>query len=119
VNCGDVEDPVSGRKSGQRPGPRPAQPPAADRGDPSPGEAGTAEPPGRPGPEHVVKVPDHGDALRIAAFLESHPQWSAFWDKREGVWRVAEDDPYSELYAESVDADRVIDYMATQTQRAV
>ena len=30
----------------------------------------------------MTKLPDHGDALRIAAFLESHPGWSAFWDKQ-------------------------------------
>jgi hypothetical protein len=67
----------------------------------------------------MSKLPDHGDALRIAAFLESHPGWSAFWDKQDGVWRVAEDDPSSELYAESASADRVIDYMATNSQRDV
>jgi hypothetical protein len=67
----------------------------------------------------MTKLPDHGDALRIVAFLESHPGWSAFWDKRDGVWRVAEDDPTSELHAESASADRVIDYMATHTQRDV
>ena len=49
----------------------------------------------------MTKLPDHGDARRIAAFLESHPGWSAFWDKQDGVWRVAEDDPSSELHAES------------------
>jgi hypothetical protein len=38
--------------------------------------------------------------------------WSAFWDKRDDVWRVAENDPDSELYAESSDADTVIRYMA-------
>ena len=60
-------------------------------------------------------LPDHGDALRIAAFLDSHPSWSAFWDKRDGVWRVAEDDPQSELYAADADADAVIGYMTTNS----
>ncbi len=55
----------------------------------------------------MTKLPDHGDARRIAAFLESHPGWSAFWDKQDGVWRVAEDDPTSQLYAESADAGPV------------
>jgi hypothetical protein len=41
----------------------------------------------------MTKLPDPGDAWRIAAFLQSHPGWSAFWDKQDGVWRVAEDDP--------------------------
>ena len=65
----------------------------------------------------MTKLPDHGDALRMAAFLEGHPGWSAFWDKRDGVWRVAEDDPSSELYAEGADADRVIEYMVTHSRR--
>ena len=60
----------------------------------------------------MIRLPDHDDALRIAAFLESHPGWSAFWDKRNGVWRVTEDDPHSDLYAENALADMVIDYMA-------
>jgi len=34
-----------------------------------------------------------------------------FWDKRFGVWRVADDDPDSGLYAESSDADIVIGYI--------
>ena len=67
----------------------------------------------------MTKLPDHGDARRIAAFLESHPGWSAFWDKQDGVWRVAEDDPTSELHAESADADEVLDYMATHSHRDV
>lgn len=46
-----------------------------------------------------------------------HPGWSAFWDKRDGVWRAAEDDPSSELYVEDANASRVIDYMATHTRR--
>ncbi len=65
----------------------------------------------------MTKLPDDGDARRMAAFLESHPGWSAFWDKRDGVWRVAEDDPSSELCAESADAERVIDYIATHSER--
>lgn len=61
----------------------------------------------------MIRLPDPGDALQIAAFLDSHPQWSAFWDKREGVWRVAQDDPHSDLYAEDAHASKVIRYMAT------
>lgn len=72
---------------------------------------------GRSRREHMTKLPDHGDALRIAAFLERNPGWSAFWDKRDGVWRVAEDDPTSELYAESADADGVLGYVALHSQR--
>lgn len=65
----------------------------------------------------MTKLPDPGDALRIAAFLQSHPGWSAFWDKQDGVWRVAEDDPSSGLHAESADADGVIAYMAGHSDR--
>jgi hypothetical protein len=34
-----------------------------------------------------------------------------FWDTAHGVWRVADDDPDSGLYAESSDADIVIGYI--------
>jgi hypothetical protein len=44
-------------------------------------------------------------------FLDDHPSWSAWWDKHAGLWRVAEDDIDSDLYAESRDADVVIQYM--------
>jgi len=54
-------------------------------------------------------------AARIAAFLAEHRSWSAFWDKRYGVWRVAEDDPDSDLYAESPEADVVIRYMTANS----
>jgi anti-sigma regulatory factor (Ser/Thr protein kinase) len=59
----------------------------------------------------VIVLPDHDDARRIATFLDEHAGWSVFWDRRYGVWRVSEDDPDSELYAEDADAGRVIGYM--------
>ena len=41
-----------------------------------------------------------------------------FWDKRDGIWRAAVDDPDSALYAESSDAETVIAYiMAHSGQR--
>ena len=48
---------------------------------------------------------------RVSCFLADHLRWSAYWDKRYGLWRVAEDDPDSDLYAESSDADTVIGYI--------
>ncbi len=63
----------------------------------------------------MASLPDPGDALRIAAFTAGHAGWPAFWDKRHGVWRVAEDDPHSDLYAESADADGVLEYMAAHS----
>ena len=56
-------------------------------------------------------LPSPEEVARITRFLEGHLHWSASWDKRYGVWRVAEDDPDSDLYAESSDADTVISYM--------
>ena len=62
-----------------------------------------------PGP--VASVPLAEAAVRICTVMQDHPRWSAFWDKRYRVWRVAEDDPDSNLYAESSDADIVISYI--------
>jgi hypothetical protein len=59
----------------------------------------------------MTHLPTPYAAARIAAFLSEHLCWSAFWDKEHGVWRVAEDDPSSDLYAESTDANAVIAYM--------
>jgi hypothetical protein len=63
----------------------------------------------------ATSLPTPYAATRIAAFLAEHLSWSAFWDKREGVWRVSENDPDSELYAVSRDADTVIRYMAANS----
>jgi hypothetical protein len=59
----------------------------------------------------MTRLPTPYAAARIATFLSQHLCWSAFWDKEHGVWRVAEDDPNSDLYAESTDANAVIAYM--------
>jgi hypothetical protein len=63
----------------------------------------------------LTTLPTPYAAARIAAFLAEHLSWSAFWDKRYGVWRVAEDDPDSDLYAESPEADAVIRYMTANS----
>jgi hypothetical protein len=59
----------------------------------------------------MTGLPAPADAVRLASFLREHPRWSVFWDKRYGVWRAAEDDPDSALYAESPDVDAVIWYI--------
>jgi hypothetical protein len=59
----------------------------------------------------MTTLPTPYAAAQIADFLAGHPSWSAFWDKHTGLWRVTEDDPDSDLYAESRDADKVIKYM--------
>jgi hypothetical protein len=48
-------------------------------------------PPDEAGP--MINLPTPYAAARITAFLAGHPCWTAFWDKRDGVWRVAENDP--------------------------
>jgi hypothetical protein len=60
-------------------------------------------------------LPAPGDAARLTRFLPGHPRWSVFWDKAHWVWRAAEDDPDSALYAESPDADTVIGYISAHT----
>lgn len=63
----------------------------------------------------MISLPTPYAAARLVAFLEDHLSWSAFWDKKYGLWRVAEDDPASELYVESRDADAVIRYIRAHT----
>ena len=63
----------------------------------------------------MINLPTPYAAARIAAFLTGHPCWTAFWDMRFGLWRVAENDPDSDLYAASRDADAVIAYMASHS----
>jgi hypothetical protein len=63
----------------------------------------------------AISLPTPYAAARVASFLAEHLSWTAFWDKREGVWRVSENDPDSELYAVSRDADTVIRYMAANS----
>jgi hypothetical protein len=59
----------------------------------------------------MTSLPTPYAAARIAAFLEDHLSWTAFWDKKHGLWRVTEDDPDSDLYTESRDAEVVIRYI--------
>jgi hypothetical protein len=59
----------------------------------------------------VITLPAPADAARLAGFLHEHPRWSVFWDKKHGLWRAAEDDPDSALYAEHRDLDTIIGYI--------
>lgn len=63
----------------------------------------------------MTNLPAPCAAAQVAAFLDDHLSWSAYWDKRYGLWRVAEDDPNSDLYAESRDADTVIRYISAHS----
>ena len=60
----------------------------------------------------MIHLPSAAATFAVTAFVCDHPCWTAFWDKRHGVWRVTRDDPDSDLYAEDTDADAVIAYMA-------
>ena len=59
----------------------------------------------------VAVLPPPADAARVSCLLAEHLRWSAWWDKKYRLWRVADDDPDSDLYAESSDADEVIGYV--------
>ncbi len=63
----------------------------------------------------MTNVPTPYAAAKIAAFLVEHLSWTAYWDKRHGLWRVSQDDPDSDLYATSRHADTVIEYMVTHS----
>ena len=64
----------------------------------------------------MTNLPTPYAAARIAAFLDDHLSWSAYWDKHYGLWRVAEDDPHSDLYAESRDTDVVVRYISAHSR---
>jgi hypothetical protein len=59
----------------------------------------------------VTSLPSPDEAGRLIAFLQHHPRWSVFYDKRHRLWRAAEDDPDSDLYTEASDVDTVIGYI--------
>jgi len=63
----------------------------------------------------VTCLPRPGEVMRLTTVLQEHLRWSAFWDKRYRVWRVSEDAPDSDLYAESGDVDQVISYVMTHS----
>jgi hypothetical protein len=85
------------------PGPRDATRPVPGRPPPAAHTARPARPPSL----------DPAAVIRLAAFLDGHLGWSAFYDKRYGLWRAAEDDPASVLYAETPDPDAIIAYITS------
>lgn len=63
----------------------------------------------------MTNLPTPYAAAKIAAFLTEHLCWTAYWDKRHGLWRVSQDDPDSDFYAANRDADAVIEYMVANS----
>ena len=55
------------------------------------------------------------DAALFTDVLRAHQQWSVFWDPKYRLWRAADDDPDSDLYAESPDAATVIQYITAHS----
>ena len=66
----------------------------------------------------MTVLPSLEDAARVSRFLADHLGWSAYCDKKYGLWRVAEDDPDSDLYAESSDADTVMGYITAHARES-
>ena len=63
----------------------------------------------------MTNQPAPEDAARITGIVREYQQWSVFWDPKYHLWRAAEDDPDSDLYAESSDAATVIRYITTHS----
>jgi hypothetical protein len=63
----------------------------------------------------VTNLPAPEDVARMTALLREYRQWSVFWDPKYQLWRAAEDDPDSDLYAESPDPATVIWYITAHS----
>jgi hypothetical protein len=63
----------------------------------------------------VTNLPAPEDLARMTALLREHQQWSVFWDPKYRLWRAAEDDPDSDLYAESADAAMIMGYITAHS----
>jgi hypothetical protein len=63
----------------------------------------------------VSNLPAPEDVARMIGLLREHPQWSVFWDPKYHLWRTAEDEPDSDLYAESPDAATITEYITAHS----
>jgi hypothetical protein len=63
----------------------------------------------------MTNQPPPEDAALLTDVVREHQQWSVFWDPKYNLWRAAEDDPNSDLYAESPDAATVIRYITAHS----
>ena len=63
----------------------------------------------------MTNLPAPEDVARMTGILREHQQWSVFWDPKYHLWRAAEDDPDSDLYAESPDAATITGYITAHS----
>jgi hypothetical protein len=63
----------------------------------------------------VTDLPAPEDVARIAGLLREHQQWSVFRDPKYHLWRAADDDPDSDLYAAGPDAATIMGYITAHS----
>jgi hypothetical protein len=63
----------------------------------------------------VTNPPAPHDIVRMTCLLRERQRWSLVWDPKYHLWRATEDDPDSDLYAESPDAATVMGYITTHS----
>jgi hypothetical protein len=63
----------------------------------------------------VTNLPTPEDVAQMTALLREYQHWSVFWDPKYRLWRAAEDDPDSDLYAESPNAAAIVGYIAAHS----
>ena len=73
--------------------------------------AGAPPGPGSASEKRMTILPSPEEASRIIPLPPRPGELVRVLGQKHGVWRVAEDDPDSDLYAECTDADTVIGYI--------
>lgn len=63
----------------------------------------------------MTNLPAPEDVARMTDLLREYQQWSVFWDRKYHLWRTADDDPDSNLYAESPDAATIMGYITAHS----
>ncbi len=64
---------------------------------------------GSAGEMRMAVLPPPADAARVSRFLADQPRWSIYWDKKYGLWRVAEEGALADA---CLPGDRVELYLA-------
>ena len=63
----------------------------------------------------MTNGPAPEDVARMTGLLREYQQWSVFWDPKYDLWRAAEDNPDSDLYAENPDAATIMRYITAHS----